>query len=126
MRMMRLVAKDGQSGGVLAVLLALCLALQAFAVPFAHASPGDPAQLVLCAPGSIHAEPGSDDTHEDGPCCPGICQSAACCAPPPAAPDLGLAWPAFDRPLAPVLDEAPPAVPSTLGPSRQRAPPASP
>jgi len=127
MRMMRLMARDGQSGGVLAVLLTLCLFFQALAAPIAAAGSGDPALLVLCDPvQSADHHRGDDGTPAQHDCCPGICQAGGCCASPAAQPDLGAAWPERSHPTPAQPYQAPAVAYIAPGPIQPRAPPASP
>lgn len=127
MRTMRLMAKDGQSGGVLAVLLTLCLFFQAFAPPIAAAGTDDPSLLVLCDP--VHST-SHDGGHHGAPaehdCCPGICQAGGCCAPPAVAPDLGAAWPERSHPAPAQPHHGPKIAHVVPGPIQPRAPPVSP
>ncbi|MCW5716375.1 MAG: hypothetical protein KIS68_00940 [Bauldia sp.] len=127
MRTMRLMAGDGQSGGVLAVLLALCLFFQAFTAPIAAAGSDDQSLLVLCDP-AHSADP--DDGHGGAPaehdCCPGICQTGGYCAPPASQPDLGAAWPERSHPTPAQPHHAPAVAYHAPGPIQPRAPPDSP
>lgn len=126
MRTMRLMVRDRQSGGLLAALMMLCLAFQAFTALPAVAGTLDPAFGVLCLPlhgGSHDKASETDRTSPRHDCCPAMCLGGAG-VPPPAGPDLGSAYATTVLAVADIVD-APPAQRIKRGAIRSRAPPAS-
>lgn len=110
MRMMRVVVRDWQSGGVIAAVALLCLLLQAFSSSFAMAaiSASDDPQFVICRPASPAADIDGKDLPAAHQCCLGMCQLVST-AVEPGDISLGKAFAALSLPaLVPDHWSAPP------------------